>query len=59
MTKNKKIIIAIIANIAILIIALFVQKTIILKSLHIDYGTHKYEIVVTFNGNSEIYHLPN
>lgn len=59
MTKTKKIIIAIIANIAILIIALFVQKTIILKSLYIDYGANPYEIIVTFNNDSEIYRLPN
>lgn len=57
MTKTKKIIIAIIASIAILIIALFIQKNIILKSLQIDNGANPYEIIVTFNGDSEIYRL--
>lgn len=59
MTKTKKIIIEIIASVAILIIALFIQKTIILKSLQIDYGANPYEIMVTFNNDSEIYRLPN
>lgn len=59
MTKTKKIIIAIIASVAILIIALFIQKTIILKSLQIDNGANPYEIIVTFNNDSEIYHLLN
>lgn len=59
MTKTKKIIIAIIASVAILIIALFIQKTIILKSLQIDNGANPHEIIVTFNNDSEIYRLPN
>lgn len=60
MTKTKKIIIAIIASVAILIIALFIQKTIILKSLSIDnVGVAENQITVEYNGDSEIYRLPN
>lgn len=59
MTKNKKIIIAIIASVAILIIALLIQKTIILKSLSIDnVGVAENQITVEYNGETEIYNLP-
>jgi hypothetical protein len=59
MTKTKKIIIAIIASVAILIIALLIQKTIILKSLSIDnVGVAENQITVEYNGETEIYNLP-
>lgn len=59
MTKAKKTILLIIGFAIFLIIALFIQKTIILKSLQIDNGANPYEIIVTFNNDSEIYRLPN
>lgn len=53
MTKTKKIIIAIIASVAILIIALLIQKTIILKSLSIDnVGVAENQITVEYNGET-------
>ena len=42
-----------------LIIALLIQKTIILKSLSIDnVGVAENQITVEYNGETEIYNLP-
>lgn len=59
MTKAKKTILPIINNAIFLIIALLIQKTIILKSLSIDnVGVAENQITVEYNGETEIYNLP-
>lgn len=60
MTKVKKTILLIISFVMILIIALLIQKTIILKSLSIDNVgvSQNNQITVTYNGQTEIYNLP-
>lgn len=59
MTKAKKTILSIIGFAIFLIIALLIQKTIILKSLSIDnVGVAKNQITVEYNGETEIYNLP-
>lgn len=59
MTKAKKTILSIIGFAIFLIIALLVQKTIILKSLSIDnVGVAENQITVEYNGETEIYNLP-
>lgn len=52
MIKAKKTILLIISFAIFLIIALLIQKTIILKSLSID------NVGVEYNGETEIYNLP-
>lgn len=59
MTKAKKTILSIICFAIFLIIALLIQKTIILKSLSIDnVGVAENQITVEYNGETEIYNLP-
>lgn len=59
MTKAKKTILSIIVFAIFLIIALLIQKTIILKSLSIDnVGVAENQITVEYNGETEIYNLP-
>nr|DAR88489.1 MAG TPA: hypothetical protein [Bacteriophage sp.] len=59
MTKAKKTILSIIGFAIFLIIALLIQKTIILKSLSIDnVGVAENQITVEYNGETEIYNLP-
>lgn len=59
MTKAKKTILPIIGFAIFLIIALLIQKTIILKSLSIDnVGVAENQITVEYNGETEIYNLP-
>lgn len=59
MTKAKKTILLIIGLAIFLIIALLIQKTIILKSLSIDnVGVAENQITVEYNGETEIYDLP-
>ena len=59
MTKAKKTILSIIGFAIFLIIALLIQKTIILKSLSIDHvGVAENQITVEYNGETEIYNLP-
>ena len=59
MTKAKKTILSIIGFVIFLIIALLIQKTIILKSLSIDnVGVAENQITVEYNGETEIYNLP-
>lgn len=59
MTKEKKTILLIIGFAIFLIIALLIQKTIILKSLSIDnVGVAENQITVEYNGETEIYNLP-
>lgn len=59
MTKAKKTILLIISFTIFLIIALLIQKTIILKSLSIDnVGVAENQITVEYNGETEIYNLP-
>ena len=59
MTKAKKTILSIIGFAIFLIIALLIQKTIILKSLSIDnVGVAENQITVEYNGETEIYDLP-
>lgn len=60
MTKAKKTILSIIGFAIFLIIALLIQKTIILKSLSIDnVGVAENQITVEYNGETEIYNLPH
>lgn len=59
MTKAKKTILSIIGFVIFLIIALLIQKKIILKSLSIDnVGVAENQITVEYNGETEIYNLP-
>ena len=59
MTKAKITILSIIGLAIFLIIALLIQKTIILKSLSIDnVGVAENQITVEYNGETEIYNLP-
>ena len=59
MTKAKKTILLIIVFAIFLIIALLIQKTMILKSLSIDnVGVAENQITVEYNGETEIYNLP-
>lgn len=59
MIKAKKTILLIISFAIFLIIALLIQKTIILKSLSIDnVGVAENQVTVEYNGETEIYNLP-
>lgn len=59
MIKAKKTILLIISFAIFLIIALLIQKTIILKSLSIDnVGVAENQVTVEYHGETEIYNLP-
>ena len=59
MIKAKNTILLINSFAIFLIIALLIQKTIILKSLSIDnVGVAENQITVEYNGETEIYNLP-
>lgn len=60
MTKTRKIALAIlcfIVGIVIALLALLIQRTIIMQSLEIDYYSDN-QIAVTYNGSTEVYNMP-